>query len=78
MTKTAKRTAALIAAITAYAAEFDAAGDHEGFLSDFEIVVGIDIEEMTHELQTSADELKEMRLNDEAAEAEEAAEAAAA
>ena len=69
MTKTAKRTAALIAAITAYAAEFDAAGDHAGFRSDFEIVAGIDIEEMTRELQTNAEELKQMRLDDEAAEA---------
>lgn len=73
MTKTAKNTAALIAAITAYAAEFEAAGDHAGFLEDFAVVAGVDIREMTADLQANAEELKQMRLDDEAAEAEEAA-----
>lgn len=73
VTKTAKRTAALIAAITAYAAEFEQAGDHAGFIEDFAINAGIDIDELTDTLQDNADQLKEMRLTDEAAEAEELA-----
>ena len=73
MTATAKKTAALIAAITAYAAEFEAAGDHAGFLEDFAIVAGTPIGELTDQLQDDADALKARRIEDERAEAEELA-----
>ncbi|QNJ25931.1 hypothetical protein SynSYN20_01604 [Synechococcus sp. SYN20] len=65
MTKTETKAAALIAAITAYAAEFIQAGDCAGFLEDFAINAGVEIDELTDTLQDNADQLKEMRLADE-------------